>query len=116
MVDEIYLDKLINASPEKTESLAGMLSDVVKFTGDLDKIVSTFQKWGVSPEVVEKLAIKFGALDEVPELPKSERVQVGIVGTSDLHNKMFEELNKLSEKELAIQIKAMQEQQKKAGK
>jgi hypothetical protein len=115
-MSEILLENLLKASsnPVQSDSILGMMGQAVEFVKKMDSIVSVLQKWGVSPQIIEKLAIKYGDLDKVPELPalvNSNR----IIARSNMHASVFEELNKLDEKSLAALIEAQKEKDGNKG-
>ncbi len=120
MTAEISLEKLLAASenPAQSESIMGMMNNAVEFMKKVDSIVSMLQKWGVSPQIVEKIAIKYGELDKVPALPEQKQTIInGIVAKTELHKQLFEALNQLDEEQLKKQIEAQQKiQEKDAGR
>lgn len=115
MSNEILLENLLKASenPEQADSILGMMNQAVEFVKKVDTIVSTLQKWGVSPAIVEKLAIKYGELDKVASLPVQTIVEVGIKPRTEMHSQVFEELNKLDENQIRALVEAQKEKQKK---
>lgn len=95
--------------PQTAGNVLQFLDEANKAISKIDSIISTFQKWGLSPSIVEKIAIKYGELDKVPSLPKSDNL---ITPASGTHKMMFDALNQMSEQQLNELAKQMQEQGK----
>ena len=92
--------------PAASAGITNFLKNVAENLSYVEKILGTFQKMGVSPAVLEKIAIKFGDLDKVPALPESKSL---IAPASITHRLAFEQLNEMSEGELVTLSKKMQE-------
>ncbi len=95
--------------PQASAGITNFLKNVAENLSYVEKILGTFQKMGVSPAVLEKIAIKFGDLDKVPSLPESNR---GIMPSTDMHRQIYDQLNKLSDAELIEAVKKLQTKEK----
>lgn len=107
----IDIAKLVAATenPAQSQSILSMMEQAVEFMKKVDSIVTMCQKWGLSPSIVEKIAIKYGELDKVPSLPDSTR---GIVPATATHQAIFVQLNELSDTDLIALSKKIQEAEK----
>jgi hypothetical protein len=99
--------------PEASAGITNFLKNVAENLSYVEKILGTFQKMGVSPAVLEKIAIKFGDLDKVPSLPETSR---GIIPKSETHRTVFTQLNDLSDTQLIELSKKMQAAEKEKEK
>jgi hypothetical protein len=112
--DEISILELLDkgsSNPDQAANIMGFLDQVNKAVTVLDSIMSKVNKIGLTPEVLEKIAIKFGGLDKVAELPKHEKPS-GIQARTPLHAAIFEQFNNMDEKQLQDLIEKQKAVQK----
>ncbi len=127
VMTEIDFDKLVNlASSPSTEKSLGSLDSIMKNMGNIEKIIKNLDSFITvlekSPTISAaiRIAAKQNEVSLEPLRKDIQYVETGLKPASDLHLKMFEELNKLSSEDLEKLLKEQKAQhdsiQTKTGK